>query len=85
MSEDQDLITVLNAKFAEVGKQLVHNGATMSRIEREMAGRISTNTKEIAAIKKVQWDQCTQANSEASNNSSKHKFYIFKPLTRSKG
>ena len=25
----------------------------------------------------LQWDQCTQANSEASNNSSKHKFYIF--------
>ena len=53
MSKDQDLITVLNAKFAEVGKQLVHNGATMSRIEREMASRISTNTKEIAVIKKV--------------------------------
>ena len=26
---------------------------------------------------KLQWDQCTQANLEASNNSSKHKFYIF--------
>ena len=24
----------------------------------------------------LQWDQCTQANSEASNNSSKHKIYI---------
>ena len=28
-------------------------------------------------MKYLQWDQCTQANSEASNNSSKHKFYIF--------
>ena len=34
---------------------------------------------------KVQWDQCTQDNSEARNNSSKNKFYIFKPLTRSRG
>ena len=45
----------------------------------------SANFQDFSKIFVLQWDQCTQDNSEARNNSSKNKFYIFKPLTRSRG
>ena len=31
----------------------------------------------IKLMNQIQWDQCTQDNSEGSNNSSKNKFYNF--------
>ena len=43
----------MERKFDEIGKQLVHNSNTMSRIERDMANKIDHNTTEIIEIKKV--------------------------------
>ena len=50
---DEKVINLLNSKFDEIGKQLVHNNATMSRIERDMANKIAHNTTEIIESKKV--------------------------------
>ena len=50
---DEKVINLLNSKFDEIGKQLVHNNATMARIERDMANKIANNTTEIVEIKKV--------------------------------
>ena len=50
---DEKLINLLNSKFDEIGEQLVHNNATMARIERDMASKIAHNTTEIVEIKKV--------------------------------
>ena len=50
---DEKVINLLNSKFDEIGEQLVHNNATMSRIERDMANKIAHNTTEIVKIKKV--------------------------------
>ena len=52
MSDDK-YFTFMERKFDEIGKQLVHNSATMSRIERDMANKIDHNTTEIIEIKKV--------------------------------
>ena len=49
---DEKIINFMNSKFDEIGKQLVHNNATMSRIERDMANKIANNTAEIIEIKK---------------------------------
>jgi len=54
MSDEKvDLVNLLSSKFDEIAKQLVHNNATMSRIERDMANKIAHNTTEIVEIKKV--------------------------------
>ena len=52
MSDDR-VFTFMKRKFDEIHKHLVHNNATMSRIERDMANKIDHNTTEIIEIKKV--------------------------------
>ena len=50
---DEKVINLLNSKFDEIGKQLLHNNAAMSRIERDMANKKAHHTTEIIEINKV--------------------------------
>ena len=52
MSDDR-VFTFMKRKFDEISKYLVHNNATMSRIERDMTNKIDHNTTDIIEIKKV--------------------------------
>ena len=66
-AEENKLIKLLNAKFDEIGnkfdeigKQLANNGDAMIRMEKEMSGKISNNTQEIKAVKKVAEDTASR-------------------------